>query len=641
VKRWVEPGTLPCNFFEPELGEAFHELQEHHLETGDGVRWRGAFLDGVDRPTQILDRVEELADDFTTTKLLFDDRLALEPRADFRNFGGLLLVCRADRTEAGVEGLNFIPEHIDGVGLDQAELDHLSVDHLVVSASFGGGRWRAVGNGGWDFGANGGRVVGAGLRVSGHRIPRSVGREGNHARPPVNHSLARHARRGTRPARSPPLAGAPVQDRQTRILIVLASLLLALVSLLVLVEPPAEKPDDDAPVFERVFVDLDPELVDGLDIVSPGGTVALARIEGGWRLTSPVQAEADASAVDRMVSTLVQVEAQPALDGVDDQTFGLDQTKVVLHLRDGGERSMRVGRDAPVGSQTYIDAGLGVQVSRSRLSSTVGRGADDLRSKALVRFEDQDVDRVVVGGPSQLLLERDEHGWWTTLPDGARIRASEGAALELIGGLSEARATTFLSPEDWPSDQAATTIDVRAQGAVHHIELLASPPLTLVRAPLQQGPVGVEGDLFGTLQRPLTEWLFEGLLPVRPVEVDRIELRLGEDHVDSKRNQENWEPATGELVLRIVDTLEVDRSVAAPAPEGAPWGFLALHEGAVRVERVSLYQAVPGGRVGVDAAGGPPFVVGDAAMSSLRRALAADAAPLGDMPPGPLPGLGG
>lgn len=432
-----------------------------------------------------------------------------------------------------------------------------------------------------------------------------------------------------------------MQDRQTRILIVLATLLLALVSVLVLVEPPAEKADDDAPVYARVFPDLDPATVDGVDIVTPGGAIALARSEGGWRLTSPVQAEADASASDRLVDTLVQLEAQPVLEGVDAASFGLDQAKVVLRLHDGGERTLRVGRDVPVGSQTYIDAGQGVQVSRSRLSSTVGRRADDLRSKTLLRLEEQDVDRISIGGPSPLSLERDAHGWWTTLPDGARIRASEGAALEAIGELGDAQAATFLGAADWPADQPAITVDLRAQGAVHHLELLASPPLTLVRSPLHAGPVGVEGDLIATLQRPLAAWLFEGLLPVRPVEVDRVELKLGDEQVDSKRNQENWEPPTGELVLRIADTLEVDRSVPAPAPEGAPWGFLALHEGEVRVERVSLHQAVEGGRVAVDAAGGPPFLVGDAAMTSLRRALAGGATVQDSMPAGPLPGLGG
>ena len=184
-------------------------------------------------------------------------------------------------------------------------------------------------------------------------------------------------------------------------------------------------------------------------------------------------------------------------------------------------------------------------------------------------------------------------------------------------------------------------MDLRAQGAVHHLELLASPPLTLVRAPLQQGPVGVEGDLTASLQRPASDWLFEGLLPVRPVGVDRVELSLGDQRLDSKRNQENWEPVTGELVLRVADTLEVDRGLPVPAPEGAVWGFLALHEGEVRVERVSFYQAVEGGRVAVDAVGGPPFLVSDAAMTSLRRALAGGDDSLDGAPMGPLPGLGG
>lgn len=419
-----------------------------------------------------------------------------------------------------------------------------------------------------------------------------------------------------------------MEDKQTRLLMWLGTMMLVLVAVILLLKPSEDKGDDDSGAkdsgadFAKVFTDVDAATVQSLTITHGEATATIERTEGGWKMTAPTEIEADSRRVDALLDSLLNLEAQPAMEGAQSAQFGLEPPKVQVQatLDDDRKLTLDIGADTPVGAGTYVRDSTGIRASRARLSYTFDKDPTELRTRELVRFAASEVDRVEIAAPDGSLVDllRDDHGWW--VGGGHVLRADDESVRGLLDALLDLRVETFSEgPVALPVD--ATRVIVHVGEAHYELDIgAADEGMALVVGPVQPGPALVRLPESG-LTRPAANWASTRLLPVHIDTVDSMELVLGGAPWTARRTDAGWEPPEGRALLDAVGDVRVDRTTLAATPE-AEWGRLTLAEGDTRKETVHFFQEAPGGgRVALDDAGGQPFVVPATELKRLEQAL--------------------
>ena len=454
-----------------------------------------------------------------------------------------------------------------------------------------------------------------------------------------------------------------MDEKQTRLLVWMTGALLALVALLVLVQPPAD--DDEDGKWSRAWPGVEAEAIRRIAITGraedgTAETLAVAeRVDEGesgsddagkWRLVEPVRARADDEAVDRLARALAELEVGEVLEGGDPAAYGLDapQGTVRFTLDGGEEHAVVVGDDTPVGWSSYValDDAKEPRTSRSRLKSKLLKAADDLRSRVVADFSPTAVSRVEIApgdgasdeatgeiaGP--VVLRHDDHGWW--VESGGVARRADGDKVHgLLRAFADLRVDRWLDgPVDLPPPALRVTITPEPTGgpeAAEGAEGAGGEPVELflgpvedggrtVRGPAQPGPVRVLSSNLDDRLAGLPDALVsDRLLPVRGPTLERVDVALGEVSFAATREDGSWSDAAAETVIDALADARADRTVAVSVA-AKPWGHVELAE-ANRTERVDLYQEAEGGRVARDAAGGPPFLVPDTEIDRLLDAL--------------------
>jgi len=458
-----------------------------------------------------------------------------------------------------------------------------------------------------------------------------------------------------------------MEDKQTRLLTLLSVILLALVALIVFVDPPKDKgggDDEDAVSYDRLWPDAKTDGIKAVDLArADGGVLHLTREDTRWKV-----AEGDAAplvADDHKVSTLlddvltVEIAKEDTGDAGKAADFGLAPPVAVLTMtaEDGTVYTLRVGRDMPVGYGTYVQKAEGGPISRARtrLSGAIGGGGGahlaDFRDRGLVNVTSADLAAIEIRrpglgmceagaaecltAPPPLTLRKDDHGWWRDLPSRARV---DGDKVDgLLDALDDLKADDFVSG-DAANFTPALTVALTTAGGV---KTLSFGPEDggdgrLARAPDQPDAVRVKSKLPEGLTQEPDAWVEGRLLPVRTTTLTKIDLKLGDATLTADRTDNGWSSPAAESELDALEEARVDRTRAVDAASGAAWGQVTLAEGETRQESVKIYQVLPdGGRVAVDEAGGAPFELPAAEIKRLLDGLnpaAAAAAPAGGMP---------
>jgi hypothetical protein len=199
------------------------------------------------------------------------------------------------------------------------------------------------------------------------------------------------------------------------------------------------------------------DAVTGIVLTYPDREIALQKGDKGWRLTKPVDAPADETAVGGLLSTLLDAEVQKTLDEApaDPAAFGLDKPSPTVRLTvTSGEAPppITVGKTTTIGAKTYVrkDDEPKVYLTASSLRFGLNKQAKDLRDKEILRFQDDDVQRVEItadDGRTTTLVRKDKDSW--TLEPGGLV-ADVTEARSYLSSLRSTRAVDF--PDDAPAD---------------------------------------------------------------------------------------------------------------------------------------------------------------------------------------------
>ena len=204
----------------------------------------------------------------------------------------------------------------------------------------------------------------------------------------------------------------------------------------------------------KTLLQFDSDAVTQVALVYPDRELHLAKDDGGWNITAPLEARADTTAVDNLVNAVNQAEVSRTLDDPqpDLALYGLDSpvATVRLTLEDGAQLPLiRIGKDTPVGYSVYVQrAGEdAILLTPQALRLGMTKQTKDLRDKAVLVFQQERVSQIEVQRPAEaetpVVLRKTDDGWTLDQPVPDRP-ADEASVNTFLSSLSGMRAQDFI-----------------------------------------------------------------------------------------------------------------------------------------------------------------------------------------------------
>ena len=204
----------------------------------------------------------------------------------------------------------------------------------------------------------------------------------------------------------------------------------------------------------KTLLQFDSDAVTQVALVYPDRELHLAKDDGGWNITAPLEARADTTAVENLVNAVNQAEVSRTLDDPqpDLALYGLDSpvATVRLTLEDGTQLPLiRIGKDTPVGYSVYVqrtgeDA---ILLTPQALRLGMTKQTKDLRDKAVLVFQQERVSQIEVQRPAEaetpIVLRKTDDGWTLDQPIPDRP-ADEASVNTFLSSLSGMRAQDFI-----------------------------------------------------------------------------------------------------------------------------------------------------------------------------------------------------
>lgn len=345
-------------------------------------------------------------------------------------------------------------------------------------------------------------------------------------------------------------------------------------------------------------VNFDREKLEGIAIQNGDDRIELQRQNGKWRLTQPVQDQADGAAVDNLISDIENWRkdgAVPAKEVTADKgrmnEFGLVQPKLRLRLiAPDGPPEILFGKDTAFEGKMYVRFAdsKDVFIAPQNVRADISKKPDDFRDRKLTDLTTAQVTRAVLKSPAGEieLLKKSEH-WEIVKP--LQARGDDQKISDLLAQVTNARVQEFVGDDKG---------DLHAYG-------LSEPRGSITI----YGADGKEGCTLqiGTAAEKIKDAVYvrylprqavyalpkksEELLTIRPNDLrDRHLLRLDTNNLDRinieasgqpktilARQKQNWtiasqnnQPANSDEVRRLIDTLneqQVSKFVADTASE--------------------------------------------------------------------------
>lgn len=322
---------------------------------------------------------------------------------------------------------------------------------------------------------------------------------------------------------------------------------------------------------------IDAAAVDELHIVAPAGKadVTLARRDGAWRVTAPVDDAADGGAVDRLLEQLAGARADatpaarsreswPKLQAGDDQV-------AVLTVRAGGAElvTLRLG---PTG---YARVGDGDAVYKVRGLSfhALDKQTKDWRDRAILSFDPKTVTKVSATEDGATVVaerrEEDVDGAKRdvyALVDGQQAiggALDEIAPRQIVQSMQALRATDFADGVDRAAAglaPARLVLRVTAGDQEHVLEVgAASEAGTYVSVPGSERVWLLADNVTQQFVRGPVEWRDKTIAEVAPADVTEIEVtHEGGERLHLVRGKD------GSWTARAPKGLELDPSKVTP-----------------------------------------------------------------------------
>jgi hypothetical protein len=222
-----------------------------------------------------------------------------------------------------------------------------------------------------------------------------------------------------------------------------------------------ELPRDQEETAKKKLFTFDKTAVTEVQLTYPDRDLHLKKDEAGkWRITQPVDTEADETTVTNLVNAIADAEIGRILDEPvqDPALYGLNAPLVKLQvtLKDGKPLpQVSIGKDTPVGYSVYLqregETKLLLTPQAFRLGMT--KEVKDLRDKTVIALKPEEVKKIEIQSQNKsVVLAKADGGWMLEQPVSGK--ADDAQVQTFLSSVQNLKAQDFveqpvLEPKDY------------------------------------------------------------------------------------------------------------------------------------------------------------------------------------------------
>jgi hypothetical protein len=233
-----------------------------------------------------------------------------------------------------------------------------------------------------------------------------------------------------------------------------------------------ELPHDKEEAAKKKLFLFDKAAVTEVQLTYPDRGVHLKKDDSGkWRITQPIDTEADESTVANLVNAIADVEIGRILDEPvqDLALYGLNAPLVKLQvtLKDGKTLpQVSVGKDTPVGYSVYLQREGETKILLTPQAFRLGmtKEVKDLRDKTVLPFNTNEVKKIEIHNHDKdISLSKSDAGWSLEKPVSGK--ADEAQVQTFLSSVQNMKAQEFveqpiLEPKEYGLVPPQLTIDL-------------------------------------------------------------------------------------------------------------------------------------------------------------------------------------
>lgn len=317
-------------------------------------------------------------------------------------------------------------------------------------------------------------------------------------------------------------------------------------------------------VFERV---VHPEEDEEKDEAEEGeeapGEEALGEPESEWKMTAPIEARADAFAVDGLLDALAGLEKTSTIENPDRKAQGLDKPRATVRVETGdGARVLQIGAAVPPGGSLIaaLEGEDRSYVVSDTILSQIDREPGTWRDRQLFRAGREAIARIALTAPGgQRVVLAQQNGIFRIESPFADL-ADKTLVDDLYADLSGLTAEQFvdkpqLAPAALGLQPPQRVVEVTFhQGEPLRIELGAPvssepeppadptvpPPAAAVYARVGRQLLETRTRLPQTAARPPQDWRARGLSAFEVYDIETVTVRDGKGPLSLTRAGTDW-----------------------------------------------------------------------------------------------------
>ena len=363
-----------------------------------------------------------------------------------------------------------------------------------------------------------------------------------------------------------------------RSFIVQLAILIALGAYVYFVE---SKRDPSSDARDKVFK-LEADSIDEITVKAESGERTTLRKTGtDWQIVLPATIQPDTAEVSGLVTNISNLEIQQVVDEnpPDLGEYGLATPRLELTFKSGGEeRKLLIGRKTPPGTDLYAKLGDQPRVFliSSYLDSTFNRTTFDLRDKAVLKLDRDQIDSLAITTPSRTIRFTKPQGEWR-LSAPVEARADFTAVDGLVSRINTLQMKSMVAEHpaslaEYGLDKPAATVQLGSGSSQATLLIGKTAGESVVFAKDQSRPVvlTIDASLLDELKKDPGEYRQKDLFDARAFNATGLELThrgqtltFEKTKVKTKEGQEEEKWRQIKPAAQDVDQTKLDNLLSA------------------------------------------------------------------------------
>jgi Domain of unknown function (DUF4340) len=343
---------------------------------------------------------------------------------------------------------------------------------------------------------------------------------------------------------------------------------------------------------DRKLTDTVATQVVRLSIKSAAGEMELQKQADHWQIVKPLRARADDQKVNDLIAQITnsRIAQFVADDAGDLHPYGLAEPRGAVTIFTGGDKSAASGQILQIGGvpekakdQVYVrfTPRKFVYTLPNKIESILGTKPNDLRDRHLVRFDQNQLDRITIDAPgkNKTVLARKDQNW--TIVNRNNRAANAAEARRLIDLLNGEMVTNFVADvaSDLPKyglDKPQLTVTLSAFASENTAETTAGEhPLATIAFGKIDGEnvfarVGEEPFVVAVRRSMLDNVVFDPLswqdltiFGVKPEQIHKLSLLTDREQTLIRGTNNQWQWVTGSGPINVVNVQSLVNTLAS------------------------------------------------------------------------------